>query len=140
MITQRFEIRSYGWLVGVYYFPQSQCDIGEVISRIKQLGCQGSNLRKAKDLLLRQDKNTGFIYSNPITQASVICIFQTDSNSELINTISHEKNHLEMQIVKAYGLNPYGEEASYLSGEIAELFFKSAILLLDNLILKNRVP
>jgi hypothetical protein len=38
---------------------------------------------------------------------------------EFINTYNHEKNHVEMHICEKLDIDPYSEEAAYLSGDLA---------------------
>ena len=43
---------------------------------------------------------------------------------EFIDTYNHEKNHVEMHMCKEFGIDPYSEEAAYLSGQLAKKLFR----------------
>ena len=50
-------------------------------------------------------------------------INMSTSMDEFINTYNHEKNHIEMHICDTHNIDPFSEEASDLSGYIAQSFY-----------------
>ena len=54
---------------------------------------------------------------------SLMIINMSTSMDEFINTYNHEKNHIEMHICDALNIDPFSEEASDLSGYIAQSFY-----------------
>lgn len=70
--------------------------------------------------------NTGLTYSNPRYRESVMVIALTSSPEEFQNSFDHEKGHLVKHISQAFGIDPYGEEEQYLSGDIGQLMFPVA--------------
>ena len=61
----------------------------------------------------------GSVIHNISNRTSIIFIGQQSKISSYIDTIAHEKNHVEMCICSQLDINPKSEEASYLSGYIA---------------------
>lgn len=54
----------------------------------------------------------------------------TSSAAQFQNSYDHERKHLEAHIAAALGIDPWGEEICYLSGEIGQLMFEKARLML----------
>jgi len=71
--------------------------------------------------LLTRGINSGFTYTNSDIHTSILVVNVSSSVDEYINTFNHEKNHVEMHICEEYDIDPYSEEAAYLSGELASL-------------------
>lgn len=61
----------------------------------------------------------GSVIHNISDRISIIFIGQQSKIISYIDTIAHEKNHVEMCICSQLDINPESEEASYLSGYIA---------------------
>ena len=63
---------------------------------------------------------------NGVDIASLAQSLNTSSPGEFQNSWDHEKGHLCRHISKAFGIDPYGEEAQYLSGEVGQKMFPIA--------------
>lgn len=124
ILKQVIQLPLYDWEVTVYY---SMKYTKPIVKSLLQTGCRGGILEDAQDFLDNDGINTGFIYSNHINRKSVIVIGKADSIGQFINTVEHEKNHLEMHICKALHIDPFSEEASILSGYLAQVFVEEAI-------------
>jgi hypothetical protein len=86
--------------------------------------CPQSDIQRAfLNLTTRVD--SGFIRT--LDDKSIIVINKPSTIEEFVNIYNHEKNHLEMHICEAYGIDPHSEEAAELSGELAKLLFSSLI-------------
>lgn len=70
--------------------------------------------------------NTGITYSNIRNRQTVMVIALTSSPAEFQNSFDHEKGHLCRHISRAFGIDPYGEEAQYLSGYVGQKMFPVA--------------
>ena len=70
--------------------------------------------------------NTGITYSNFGRRDTVMVISRTSSPAEFLNSWEHEKKHLARHIEQTYGIDPFGEEAAYLEGTIAQKMFPVA--------------
>lgn len=68
-------------------------------------------------------KNSGVTYSNLDYRTSIVCINKTTSKEELINTISHEADHVQEAICKYYDVPLNSEQAAYLIGYLVGKFY-----------------
>ena len=70
--------------------------------------------------------NSGVTFSNPEFRTSVVCINKTTSREELINTISHEADHVQDTICKYYNVTLDSEDAAYLIGYlVGKMYYHS---------------
>lgn len=125
MIVQDFELPEYGWSVRVYYAVTTYW-AERIIHDMERVGCDGGQLRRAYANLTRGGLDTGLTYSNRRTRESVMVIALTSSAAQFQNSLDHEKGHLVKHISLAFGLDPYGEQQQYLSGEIGQRMFPVA--------------
>lgn len=124
MIRQQIVLDKYDdWEVDVYY-GVTHFDVGEIMERLNQIGCDGRTAYLAYQNLSSKGLNTGLTYSNFGTKQSVMVIGIADSSKQFINTLCHEQFHLSAHIGKVYFMDMYGEEICYLMGHIAQEMFK----------------
>ena len=70
--------------------------------------------------------DSGVTFSNPDYRTSVVCINKATSREELINTISHEADHVQDIIYKYYDVPLDSEQAAYLIGYlIGKMYYSS---------------
>ena len=70
--------------------------------------------------------NSGVTFSNPDYRTSVVCINKATSREELINTISHEADHVQDTICKYYDVPLDSEQAAYLIGYlVGKIYYQS---------------
>ena len=70
--------------------------------------------------------NTGVTFTNDDFKTSVVCINKASSKKELINTISHEANHVQTAICNYYDVPIDSEPAAYLIGYIiSKIYYHS---------------
>lgn len=124
ILKQTVHIPKYDWKVTVFY--NTICP-ASILEALHEAGCKGQKLREIADFLYEEKLNTGVIYSNPTHKETVIAICKATSLGEYVNTIEHEKNHLEMHLCEYLGIDPYSEEAAILSGDISQLFLDTAL-------------
>lgn len=129
MIRQQFDISRYDWKVEVYYAVDCYYT-DEIMGRLYDIGCRGDNLQTAYENLSAGKLDTGLTYSNYATRQTVMVIGLTSSAAQFQNSYDHERKHLEAHIATALGIDPWGEEICYLSGEIGQLMFEKARLML----------
>ncbi len=125
MIVQDITLPQYRWRVRVYYAVTAYWT-DDIIRDLARIGCHGTELRRAYASLTRGGLDTGLTYSNRRTHESVMVIGLTSSAEQFQNSLDHEKGHLVKHISLAFGLDPYGEEQQYLSGEIGQRMFPVA--------------
>ena len=117
MIVQDFHIGPYDWRVRVYYAVSTYW-ADAIAADLERAGCRGRQLERAWRNLSRGDLNTGLTFSNSRRRETVMVIALTSSPAEFQNSLDHEKGHLCRHIAQAFDLDPYGEEAQYLSGAV----------------------
>ena len=125
MIRQEIYIPKYDWRVRIYYAVTTYW-AGRILSDMERIGCRSVELAKAWRNLRSGDLNTGITYSNFREGETVMVISRTSSPEEFLNSWEHEKKHLARHIEQAYGIDPFGEEAAYLEGTIAQRMFPVA--------------
>lgn len=129
MIVQDFYLKRYKWHVRVYYAVH-RYRTADIVRDLRDAGCSGRQLRSAWENLRSGDLNTGITYSNFGKGETVMVISLTSTSAEFLNSWMHEMLHLCRHVSAAFGINPYGEEAAYLSGDVAQKMFPVASKLL----------
>lgn len=125
MIVQDFALGRIGWRVKVFYAVTGYY-IHDILRALREIGCRGEDLAKAYRQMFNFQLDTGITFSNPETRDSVMVIAMTSTPQEFANSLQHEQNHLARHICQALGIDPYSEDASYLSGEINAMMFPFA--------------
>lgn len=70
--------------------------------------------------------NSGVTFTNPDYRTSIVCINKATSREELINTISHEADHVQDTICKYYNVPLDSEQAAYLIGYlVGKMYYHS---------------
>ena len=125
MIVQDIYLPEYDWHCRVYYAVTGYW-ADEILSELKDLGCSGAKYKRAVRNLRSGHLDTGLTYSNQSFRESVIVIGLTSSPEEFAHSFDHEKGHLAKHIASAFGIDPFGEDLQYLSGDIAKKMFPVA--------------
>lgn len=70
--------------------------------------------------------DSGVTFSNPDFRKSVVCINKCSTREELINTISHEADHVQADICNYYNVPLDSEQAAYLIGYlVGKMYYNS---------------
>ena len=69
-------------------------------------------------------KDGGFTYTDFKRKQSIVGIGKSTSNSQLLNTITHEAKHVQSHICRYYKIKEDGEDAAYLIGYIVQQMYK----------------
>lgn len=125
-VKQQFKMDKFDWCITIYYTVDED-QKKEILDKLKELGCDEITLTSVISNLDKKKLDTGFTYSSYKNQCSILVIHKASSIGEFINTFEHEKNHLEMHICEALGINPYSEEAAHMSGDLAQLILEKAL-------------
>lgn len=125
MIHYEVYFDKYRWSVEVFIIL-SRPDIAEIMSAVKRAGGSKEVIESAHANLM-EDFDSGFTYSSPKYRKSIMVINRSSSMEQFINTYNHEKNHVEMHICEELDIDPYSEEAAYLSGNMAQQLFLPAV-------------
>lgn len=125
-IRQQFKIGELDWCITIYYSVNEDQKM-EIFGELMKLECDKSTLDSIVKNLSNARVDTGFTYSSFKHRSSIMVIHKASSIGEFINTFEHEKNHLEMHICEALGINPYSEEAAHMSGDLAQTILEKAL-------------
>ena len=70
--------------------------------------------------------NSGVTFTNSDFKTSIVCINKASSREELINTISHEADHVQAAICDYYNVPLDSEQAAYLIGYlVCKMYYHS---------------
>ena len=70
--------------------------------------------------------NSGVTFTNSDYRTSIVCINKTTSREQLINTISHEADHIQDAICEYYDVPLDSEQAAYLIGYlVGKMYYHS---------------
>ena len=125
MIIQEFYIPKYGdWHVKVYYAVHTYW-ADRIIMDLYRIGCRGF----PQACVSQSDRRQNEYRSNLFGLQE-----KRNSNGYLTNLyprrvskfVGPRKGHLCRHISKAFGIDPYGEEAQYLSGYVGQKMFPVA--------------
>lgn len=125
MIRQTIYLGNYDWTVTIYYAVTSVWS-ERILGELADMGCSDKDYNRARQNLESGNLNTGLTFSSARFHESLMVIGLTSSPEEFASTYDHEKGHLARQICQAFGINPYGEEAQYLAGDIGRKMFPVA--------------
>ena len=125
-VKQSFKMDKFDWCITNYYTVDEDQKI-EIMKYLKELECDEDTTCSIAKNLSKAKEDTGFTYSNYKYKSSILVIHKASSIGEFINTFEHEKNHLEMHICEALGINPYSEEAAHMSGDLSQMIIEKAL-------------
>lgn len=125
MIRQRIYLDRWDWSLTVYYEAGPE-DAGRILFDLDRLGAGRQELFRAERNLRGGSPNTGLTFTSSEMRESMTVIGHTTDAAQFQDTLDHEKGHLAIHIGRALGLDPYGEEVQYLSGEIGRCMFPVA--------------
>ena len=129
MIGSYFTISKYNWKVKVFYNIKKQ-DIGLCIKELNKLTHKKRFHKECYDTLYTNKTDRAYIYTSYIKHESVIFIGVPSSTGELMDTITHEANHLKSHIATYYDLDEKDEEVCYIIGNIIKKMSKEFISLI----------
>lgn len=125
MYRQEVMIPSIGWDVVICYDVRPHD--GDIIAyELEKLRCPWHDISRAKSLVESGHPNEGLTYSNERMRRSLIAVGHTSDFWQFIDTVSHEKQHLEQSVCRAFSLDPYGEDIAYISGDISAAIARNA--------------
>lgn len=125
MMRQVIYLPDWRWRCEIFYDAGVE-DAEYILWRLRSIGCKGEIYQQACRNLRSGKLDTGLTFSNYNEGESVLFISRTSSAEEFSDTYDHEKNHLAKHICQAQGIDPFGEEASYISGAINKRMFAAA--------------
>ena len=117
MIYGETYLTKYDWIIQLYILTNKDTE-KHIFNILDKIDIDN----KYKQAILNKFINFvdyGSVIHNISDRISIIFIGQQSKIISYIDTIAHEKNHVEMCICNQLDINPKSEEASYLSGYIA---------------------
>lgn len=117
MIYGETYLTKYDWIIQLYILTNKDTE-AHIFNILDKINIDN----KYKQAILNKFINfvdCGSVVHNVFDRTSIIFIGQQSKIISYIDTIAHEKNHVEMCICNQLDINPKSEEASYLSGYIA---------------------
>ena len=70
--------------------------------------------------------NSGVTFTNSDFRTSIVCINKATSREELINSISHEADHVQDDICRYYNVPLDSEQAAYLIGYlVGKMYYRA---------------
>lgn len=117
MIYGETYLTKYDWIIQLYILTNKDTE-KHILNILDKIDIDN----KYKQAILNKFINfvdCGSVVHNVFDRTSIIFIGQQSKIISYIDTIAHEKNHVEMCICNQLDINPKSEEASYLSGYIA---------------------
>ena len=122
MIKQLIELGNRGWYILIYY-NVDKYHIDEVIEQLEDLDCPRKLIRSSVKVM-STGMNTGMTFSNSDYKISFVCIGETTSTEQFVNTIIHEAKHVQSHICQFYNIEEDSEKAAYLIGYIAQRMYR----------------
>lgn len=103
---------------------KSMSEIGLRISDwLEALGAGRKEIEHACNTILKENK--GFTYSNPDLRMSLMCISRVTSIDQWFDSMTHEVDHLQWEIMQYYDVDPGTEDAAWLQGYIVRMIIKA---------------
>lgn len=122
MIRQTIHLRDWEWTIYAYY-SVGHYYTEEIMEKLVSLGCRGRKLQRAYTNLSSGNLDTGLTYSNMLRRETVMVVGDASSGEEMFNSLLHEMRHVEEHILRASGVEPYGEPVAYLTGELGRQMY-----------------
>lgn len=122
MAKHYIELGDGSWGIVACYGVTAR-DTEEVASLLRALGCSEKNIYKSIRIITRK-LNSAFTFSNTELKMSLVCIGETTSSDQLINSLVHEAKHVQSHVCEYYNVDEDSERASYLIGYIVQMMYK----------------
>ena len=107
----------------VFAYDIGEEDTEEMGDWLEALGARRKEIEHACDVIL--GKNKGFTYSNPDLRMSLMCVGRASSIDQWFDSMTHEVDHLQWEIMQYYDVDPGTEEAAWLQGYIVRMIIKA---------------
>ena len=128
MIQQGFSIGDRNWYVMCAYDISTSRDLAEVKRTLLAAGCGEYKVEEAVSVLSMWNK--GYTFTNFKDHLTIVCISKATSAEQMYDSIQHELKHVTEHLSEYYGVDPKGETAAYLQGEVARLMFPAAAMVI----------
>lgn len=113
MVHRRIHIKD--WKCDYWFLEEKDTQIWRILFQLQDMGADDSILDRVVKLL--DSRNTGFIFTNPELDRSLVIVGKTTSGEEFLNTFIHETIHLTGIISSMYDADMKGEKIAYMIGD-----------------------
>lgn len=120
MTTEYFNIGNDDWAY-ILISDYSVKDYDKMWSIMRTLGLSDAKAQAALSILSQPDK--GMTLTSFTDRMSILFIGRSSTPAQWFDTLIHEIKHLVEHISEYYEVNPKGEPAAYLQGEIGRQLF-----------------
>jgi hypothetical protein len=120
MKTKRFRVELYDWKIMLIELNKKD-KFKETYSKMKRFGLYLSN-KDEEDIKNKINNNYiggGCSIIGEEDRMAILLLYPQQKNKDRINTICHEKRHIEDSIISEHGLK-CDESMAYLAGYLAE--------------------
>ena len=125
MIDFDVYLDKYQWTIRICFITVKE-SLFEIMQELEDEGFSNKVITTLYTTIIHR-KNTGFICSDFKRHLSYMIINNATTIAEFLDTFNHEKNHIKMHICKALDIDPFSEEASVLSGNLAKSIYLAVI-------------
>lgn len=126
MIKQGFSIGDRDWYIMAYYDIKTDKDYDEVEEVLIAGGQKPAYAQKVVTELMHP--NTGYTYTKFGEHLSIVLVSHATSFEQMYDTVQHELKHVTEHLSSYYRVDPKGEKAAYLQGEIARNMYKAVAI------------
>lgn len=128
MVQTGFYLGRDDWWIMASIGIEDREDLRDVYEALLSIGAPDY---KAQEVCMTLSQpNTGYTYTNYDGHYTLMFVSSATSDAQMYDTIDHEKKHVVEHISDYYGVDPKGEEAAYLAGEIGRLLFPAVAYVL----------
>jgi len=121
MKITRFKIPLFDYNVKLIKV-ESNKDADSVVKALKPLKLDSEDLEEYKEDVINGKYNGAYHIYNFNLKLSVLLMYQHNSEKEYLETLGHEKRHLEDRILQLYGIEDI-ETAGLLAGYLTKKLF-----------------
>lgn len=117
MIAKWIDIDNGAWRVVVNY-EVTPNDMPYILKQLLAVGASDEDIEKAYGKFY--SPNDAFTISDDTQCMSLVCIGWTETRAQYHNSVVHEIDHVQRDIMDYYGIMPGSEEAAYLQGYLGQ--------------------
>lgn len=118
MLRRSFGIEKYDWHVD-FFFAITHYEQLPIVSIMEEMDAPRKVMQRVVEKMTEGKIDTGFTYSNPYQRRSIVVIGHSSRGAQFLNSFTHELRHLTDDIAIECGMKMAGEEAAYLTGDVA---------------------
>lgn len=121
MKVTRFEVPIFIYKVIVVTI-EGPDDVADILPLLKELKVNKADTKEVKRNIKESVKKGGIHFYNEGLQSSMIIIYSDENYEDYINTLGHEKRHIEDAILETKGIRDR-ETAAYIAGYLTQKLF-----------------